>query len=86
MPAWKPPTPRRPGTDTVSPGTRDGGDDGEDDGWYEDGPAFTDLRDALAWARRRTDAVVVRPAWDENTHYWAGQGIDTRGLPPLDPV
>lgn len=31
-----------------------------------------------------TDAVIVRPAWDENTHYWAGQGHDPRKLPPLD--
>jgi hypothetical protein len=64
----------------------DGEDDGEDDGWCEDGPAFTDLRDAIAWARRRSDAVIVRPEWDENTYYWAGRGIDRRGLPPLDLV
>jgi hypothetical protein len=60
--------------------------DGQGDGWYEDGPAFTDLRDAIVWARRRSDAVIVRPAWDENTYYWAGRGIDRRGLPPLDLV
>lgn len=55
--------------------------------WCEDGPYTTSLRDALAWARDRTDAVVVRPAWDQGTSYWAGpqpptgQGHD---LPPLD--
>lgn len=52
--------------------------------WCEDGPYCADLRDALAWARARTDAVIVRPAWDENTHYWAGRGHDQRNLPPLD--
>jgi len=52
--------------------------------WCEDGPYCADLRDALAWARARTDAVIVRPAWDENTHYWAGPGHDPRNLPPLD--
>ena len=57
--------------------------------WCEDGPYFTSLRDALAWARERADAVVVRPAWDEGTYYWAGQGRPTgqghpTDLPPLD--
>lgn len=55
-----------------------------DDNWCENGPGFADLRDALTWARARTDAVIVRPAWDENTRYWAGQGHDPRNLPPLD--
>ena len=55
-----------------------------DDDWYEDGPSCTDLRDALTWARERTDAVIVRPEWDEGTHYWAGSGHDPRNLPPLD--
>ena len=55
-----------------------------DEDWCEDGPGFDDLRDALAWARARTDAVVVRPAWDEGTYYWAGHGHDPRALPPLD--
>ena len=57
--------------------------------WIEDGPYTTSLRDALAWARDRTDAVVVRPAWDQGTSYWAGLQPPTgRGhpldLPPLD--
>jgi len=59
--------------------------DREDEGaWWEDGPWFTDLRKALVWARERTDAIIVRPAWDEGTHYWAGRGADPRHLPPLD--
>ena len=57
--------------------------------WCEDGPYTTSLRDALAWARDRTDAVVVRPAWDEGTSYWAGLQPPTGqghpvNLPPLD--
>ena len=57
--------------------------------WVEDGPYTTSLRDALTWARDRTDAVVVRPAWDQGTSYWAGPLPPTgRGhpsnLPPLD--
>jgi len=52
--------------------------------WWEDGPWFTDLREALVWARERTDAIIVRPAWDERTHYWAGRGADPRALPRLD--
>ena len=57
--------------------------------WAEDGPYTTSLRDALAWARERADAVVVRPSWDVGTSYWAGAQPLTghgypRGLPPLD--
>ena len=57
--------------------------------WAEDGPYTTSLRDALAWARERADAVVVRPSWDVGTSYWAGaQPLSghgyPRGLPPLD--
>ncbi len=43
-----------------------------------------DLAAVLAWARERTDSIVVRPARDEGTHYWAGRGHDPRGFPPLD--
>ncbi|WP_460822185.1 hypothetical protein [Nocardioides ungokensis] len=57
--------------------------------WVEDGPYTTSLRDALTWARDRTDAVVVRPAWDQGTSYWAGPQPPTgrdhpSNLPPLD--
>jgi hypothetical protein len=58
--------------------------------WIEDGPYTASLREALAWARDRTDEVVVRPSWDEGTSYWAGpqppagQGHRGNNLPPLD--
>ena len=46
----------------------------------ESGPTMTGLAEALAWATRRSDAVIVRPARDPGTHYWAGAGA-----PPSDP-
>lgn len=73
------------GEEALTPGYRVSwqSDRGQGD-WCEDGPYCARLHDALAWARARTDAVIVRPAWDENTHYWAGRGHDQRNLPPLD--
>jgi hypothetical protein len=56
----------------------------EGDDWWEDGPAFSELGDALAWARERTDSVIVRPSWDHGTYHWAGSGPDPRNLPPLE--
>jgi hypothetical protein len=32
------------------------------------------LDEALAWARARTDWVMVRPRRDNGTYYWAGVG------------
>lgn len=54
-----------------------------DDDLYEDGPEFFALEEALAWADARTDSVIVRPAWDPATHYWAGKGKPLAGLLPL---
>jgi hypothetical protein len=55
----------------------------DDSGLLENGPDFEHLHDALAWARRRADNIVVRPTWDPETHYWAGQGPPPDGLEPL---
>jgi hypothetical protein len=41
---------------------------------YDDGVDGVTLAEALAWARSRTDWVVVRPQWDPGVHYWAGVG------------
>jgi hypothetical protein len=57
--------------------------DEADNDLYEDGPRFTELADALAWARRRTDWITVRPKWDSGTHYWAGRGPTMDGEPAL---
>ena len=51
---------------------------------YEDGPRFATLDDALDWAHRRTDSVLVRPAWDEGRYYWSGTGAAPAGYPPLE--
>lgn len=48
------------------------------------GPYITELRDALTWARERTDRVVVRPSWDQGTYYWPGLGPNPHEFPPLD--
>ena len=63
----------------------DDGDNSPDHDLYEDGPQFERLPDALAWARRRTDWITVRPEWDPGTHYWAGLGPTMDGEPPLTP-
>jgi len=55
----------------------------DDSGALENGPNFDDLHDALTWARRRADNIVVRPSWDPEVHYWAGQGPPPDGLEPL---
>jgi hypothetical protein len=55
----------------------------DDGGLLENGPDLEDLHDALAWARRRSDDIVVRPSWDPGVHYWAGQGPPLDGLEPL---
>jgi hypothetical protein len=55
----------------------------DDSGLLENGPNFDDLHDALTWARRRSDNIVVRPSWDPDVHYWAGQGPPPDGLKPL---
>lgn len=41
---------------------------------YDPGIVTTSLAEALAWARARTDWVLVRPRWDDGTYYWAGIG------------
>ena len=41
---------------------------------YDEGIDGVTLAEALAWARSRTDWVVVRPRWDPGVHYWAGVG------------
>ncbi len=40
----------------------------------EPGPDGLSLADALAWARTRTDWIVVRPEWDPDVSYWGGPG------------
>ena len=55
----------------------------DDSGLLENGPNFDDLHDALSWARRRADNVIVRPSWDPDVHYWAGEGPPPDGLTPL---
>jgi hypothetical protein len=52
----------------------------EDSGLLENGMEFEKLQDALAWARRRADNIIVRPSWDPDVHYWAGQGSPPDGL------
>lgn len=56
----------------------------DDSGLLENGPNFDDLHDALTWARRRADNIIVRPSWDPDVHYWAGEGPPPDGLEPLD--
>ena len=41
---------------------------------YEPGIDGVTLSAALAWARVRTQWVIVRPEWDPGVHYWAGVG------------
>jgi len=41
---------------------------------YDDGLEGVTLPEALAWARERTQWVIVRPRWDPGVHYWAGVG------------
>jgi hypothetical protein len=55
----------------------------DDSGLLENGPNFDDLHDALTWARRRADNIVVRPSWDPDVHYWAVEGPVPDGLKPL---
>ena len=57
-------------------------EDGEND-LYEDGPNFSSLYEALAWASRRTDNIVVEPAWDPGVYYRAGTGTLWKDMPPL---
>jgi hypothetical protein len=58
--------------------------DDQDEDRYEDGPEFDTLDEALTWARRRSGDIVVRPAWDRGSTYWAGDGPCPGGrFPPL---
>jgi len=41
---------------------------------YDPGIDGASLSEALAWARARTEWVIVRPEWDSGVHYWAGVG------------
>lgn len=41
---------------------------------YEEGINTPDLGEALRWVRQRTSWILVRPAWDQGVHYWAGEG------------
>jgi hypothetical protein len=94
--SWMRPFPRRPGRspvgDELQPGFYDvslqGGSDASDA--HELGPMFTELADALVWAKDRTGWIVVRPEWDPGTQYWAGIGpapLDDRRItyPMLEP-
>ncbi len=47
---------------------------------YEMGPEGLDLAGAIGWARGRTTWIVVRPEWDPDNSYWAGDGES-----PVDP-
>jgi hypothetical protein len=56
------------------------------DGFLEQGPAFADLAAVLRWARARTNRIYVRPHWDRDATYWAGDtALRPSGLPPLTP-
>lgn len=57
-------------------------EDGEHD-LYEDGPNFPSLAEALTWASRRTENIVVRPAWDPGVYHRAGTGTLWDDMPPL---
>lgn len=50
---------------------------------YEERCLEPDLDEVLAWARRRSGRVIVRPAWDPNDSYWAGELPPEDDLPPL---
>jgi hypothetical protein len=46
---------------------------------------FTTLDEALAWARRRSESIIVAPSWDPGVHYWAGAGAAPPRLAALPP-
>lgn len=68
-PPWDPNFPRHPPYYAVSLQGPP-----EDPDLFEDGGQVPTLAEALAWARARTDWIVVRPQWDPATSYWAGTG------------
>jgi len=50
---------------------------------YETSPEFATLAEALNWARQRSPHVTIRPWWNNDTHYWAGDGPPPDGMDPL---
>jgi hypothetical protein len=53
-------------------------------GFVERSAIIGTLNDVLSWASRRSDQVIVRPAWDDSVHYWAGDpGSWPGNLPKL---
>lgn len=58
-------------------------EDGQEIGQIESVPETPSLRVALAWSRERAAKVIVRPSWDEDTHYWAGDPPPRGSMPPL---
>jgi hypothetical protein len=42
---------------------------------YEVGDDTPDIAVALAWARDRSEWIVIRPEWDPGRYYWAGTGV-----------
>lgn len=60
-----------------------GGPEGGDVELLEDVDDVADLATVLAWARARSARVMVRPDWDPDTTYWAGEGPPPAGTPEL---
>ncbi|MGN7132537.1 hypothetical protein ACTHQY_04595 [Rhodococcoides corynebacterioides] len=50
---------------------------------FESSPELRTLAEALNWAQRRAPHVIVRPWWNDDTHYWAGDGPPPDGMDAL---
>jgi hypothetical protein len=55
----------------------------EASGLLEYGPDLAELDAALAWAQARARRIMVRPSWDPDVYYWAGEDPPPDGIPLL---